>query len=86
MTVYCTTFLRSLYWRWYFRRHGNTPAPGEVEWAISKYDHRPRILKVMLLYIYGQSLEEIAVNMECTRERIRQILNKGVRSARLACK
>jgi hypothetical protein len=78
-------FLKQLYWRWYFLRY-SIPASGEVEWAISRYVHSPRILKAMLLYIYGQSLEEIAVTMECTRERIRQMLNKGVRSARTARK
>lgn len=57
------------------------PSRQEVEWAITKYNHSKNINICMVHYVYGHSYEDIAIKFKSTRERVRQLIRKGVRQS-----
>jgi hypothetical protein len=60
----------------------NDPSRQEVEWALSVYGgHTYRIADVMSSYFIGMDFESIAKPMGVPRERVRQMICKGVRQS-----
>lgn len=58
------------------------PSRKEADWALGKFKHTDRITHVLMCYADGLTYEQVGDLMKCTRERIRQIVRKGVRQAR----
>jgi hypothetical protein len=57
------------------------PSTREVAWALDAYrGHTPKIRQAMLTYalLSGGSLEYVGMVMNHTRERVRQMIRKGV--------
>lgn len=78
------TNLRELKW-WWFLRQNSVPHPEEIR---SFYPLKPLITPRMEMIVnryalLGFSLEEIADEMQCTRERVRQMLLKFRRQNRV---
>jgi hypothetical protein len=67
---------------WVIRKfNDNYPGKAEVKWAIGEYKHTAGILSAMKKYSFGQDLQAIATEAKVTRERVRQMILKGVYSA-----
>ena len=68
--------MRTLYFYILRKFNDGNPSRSEVAYCLKK-PHTLRIRYAMTHYIMGKSYEEIAKEMGCTRERIRQLLIKG---------
>lgn len=76
---------RLLFWLLRFF-NGREPSPLEAYWAAVYCRHTVRIEWALLYYGAGAGLEQTAKNLNCTRERVRQMVRKGVRKAHVASK
>lgn len=69
---------------WWFEREHEVPHPEEIRDLYFNYITKhctTRIRHVSVRYFMGFSMEEIAQEMGCTRERVRQLLFKARRVA-----
>lgn len=57
------------------------PSRAEVVWALEHVSLTMRIMSVMLMYSEGENYDTIATHHGVTRERVRQLIQKGVRDA-----
>lgn len=56
------------------------PSRVEASWKAQKYLHNNRVKQALVGYgMLNMSLEDIAKDMNCTRERVRQLILKGCR-------
>lgn len=59
------------------------PSSQEAKWALDKYPHTERVKIALRLRSVGISLEIMSTQVfNCTRERIRQLLMKGIRQSK----
>lgn len=70
---------------WWFRRVHGLPHPNEIKELVSMVDPnraKGRFKLIATVYSYGMSIDNIALSMDVSRERIRQVLFRIVFEAK----
>ncbi len=64
--------------RWWY----GEVSPQEAKWAILNYNHTTRIYLALAYKSMNRDYHTISKTLGCTRERVRQMILKGIRQAR----
>lgn len=60
---------------WLLRKFNDgEPSIYEISYYFSKYNYTPRFIGVIIMYMSGKSIDDIAKEVKVPRERIRQML------------
>ena len=75
--------LRKTYFRLLRKFYDGDVSPAEARWALDNYNHRPIFATALIMRGFGLTFGQIAEEFEdngkrITRERVRQIVLKGV--------